>query len=119
MDGAVSAKVKLHRSHGVFLDPESAGSTIQWAVDVTGRPPNPDAKQSYLQDGRVTVSISANLSDCSRTISWDFSDGDSSIDKIDAAILAFTRLRSALVWAQAKAAALRSKYGIDQQEDDE
>lgn len=111
-------KVKLHRSHGVFLDPEGAGSTIQWVIDVTGRPPNPDAKHEYQQSGSACMSVVMRLSDCSRSIEWEFRDCDSSLDKIDRAIMALTKFRRSLVWARTKTAALRSKYDVGEDDDE-
>jgi len=82
----------VHVAHSVYIDPIHCDSTVSYKVVEQG-----------LEDKRY-ASGEVKLSDCTRTISWYFGDGEheESLAKINRAIDALKAFRVALRHAQLK-----------------
>jgi hypothetical protein len=107
----------LNAAGGCFINPEDCGSMIRWVVDVTYENPKPLAKLEYDRKGRVWLSASVGLSDCSRRIEWELSGGEiSNIEKLDNAIGELRKLRTVLVRANKLYERKRQEFGL--KEDD-
>lgn len=60
------------KSRGIFLDIASCGSSIRWGVSVS--------KSKYNKKKPAYIHFSIDMTDCSRSISWD-ADGSPTLAK--------------------------------------
>lgn len=97
-------EVLLKEHGGTFIDPTECGSSVNWCVDLTCRPPKPDKEGETIEQanafrwnrrGQVYLSADLWLKDCSRSVSWSLSDKEP-LAKLDAAILELQHCRDAL-----------------------
>lgn len=88
----MSQKTVVNYQGGVFLQPGTCGSAIQWTVGITS-----SVREYEPKKGQIHYSISGQmrLTDCNRSIEWDVS-GDDEIEKLTLAVKELTAARRAL-----------------------
>ena len=97
---------------GLFIDPENAGSSMQWYIKVEGDW-NWNDRQKPIEERKGWARLDAcmNLTDCSRTINWDFG-GDEGInlEKLDKVIEEFQKFRKDLISMKKELKKAKIKY---------
>ena len=91
----------MTQQNHVFIDPKECGSGIGYYLTVT------DWTNSKTQETTYDVNATVVLTDCNHKIDWSF--GEDSLDKIDAAITMLKEFRKKMIDAKKELAKLRGK----------